>query len=238
MLPVNEEYGQVLSVDDEQNLLAACKESHSLSLYPAVVLALCTGMRNIEIRLTTWEAIDFDSGVLIVRRSKTRYGRNRRITLNSRALATLREWRDQWPNRQPSDFVFPAERYGACTHHFQKRMRYAVDVKKPIGSWKNAWTGARKRAGVWLRFHDLRHTAITRMLEGGVPYAVVSSIMGWSPSNSMLMLRKYGHIGQKAFADALALLNGPSNSPSEEPPKKPSMREKGSFKEPKVQVPE
>ncbi len=59
-----------------------------------------------------------------------------------------------------------------------------------------------------MRFHDLRHTVITRMLEGNVPFAVVSSLMGWSPSNAMLMLKKYGHIGQKAFTDAVALVNG------------------------------
>ena len=79
---------------------------------------------------------------------------------------------------------------------------------------------------------------ITRMLEGGVPFAVVSAIMGWSPSNSMLMLKKYGHIGQKAFTDAVALVNGDSNrDPGKKPPAKAEniTKENGSkeSKEPK-----
>jgi integrase len=214
MLPVDEEFGKVLTAEQEGRLLAVCAKSHSMSLYPAVVLALCTGMRNVEIRHTQWEAIDFDAKVLIVTRSKTRHGRHRRIPLNDRAITALQTWSQQWPNRQPSDFVFPAERYGACAHRFQKWMRYAVNVKKPIRSWNKAWGTARREAGVWVRFHDLRHTVITRMLEGNVPFAVVSSLMGWSPSNAMLMLKKYGHIGQKAFTDAVALVNGPNEKAS------------------------
>jgi integrase len=209
MLQVDEEFGEVLTTDQEEHLLKACASSHSLSLYPAVVLALCTGMRNFEIRLTRWEAIDLSSGLIIVRRSKTRYGRNRRIPLNERALVALRSWADQWPNRQPTDYVFPAERYGASGHRFQKWVRYAINVNKPIRSWNRSWSTAKKEAGLKIRFHDIRHTVITRMLEGGVPFAVVSSLMGWSPSNAMLMLKKYGHIGQKAFTDAVALVNGP-----------------------------
>src|SRR5258705_5675315 len=30
------------------------------------------------------------------------------------------------------------------------------------------------------RFHDLRHSAVTRLLEAGIPYPVVASMMGWS----------------------------------------------------------
>ena len=45
-------------------------------------------------------------------------------------------------------------------------------------SWKVAWTSARKAAGVQCRFHDLRHTCVTRLLERGVPLSVVASLMG------------------------------------------------------------
>ncbi len=46
------------------------------------------------------------------------------------------------------------------------------------------------------------------MLEAGIPFAVVSAIMGWSAGNTILMAkRRYGHIGQKAFADAVNALD-------------------------------
>jgi hypothetical protein len=36
----------------------------------------------------------------------------------------------------------------------------------PIKSWKEAWESAKATARVDVRFHDLRHTVVTRMLEG------------------------------------------------------------------------
>jgi integrase len=62
------------------------------------------------------------------------------------------------------------------------------------------------RAGVSYRFHDLRHTGCTRMLEAGVPFSVVATIMGWSPSTIVRMSRRYGHIGQSAQRHAVNTL--------------------------------
>ena len=56
------------------------------------------------------------------------------------------------------------------------------------------------------RFHDLRHSAVTRLLEGGVPYPVVASIMGWSAATAIRMAKRYGHIGQKSLRDAMEVL--------------------------------
>jgi len=56
------------------------------------------------------------------------------------------------------------------------------------------------------RFHDLRHSAVTRLLEAGIPYPVVASIMGWSAATAIRMAKRYGHIGQKALRDAVDVL--------------------------------
>src|SRR5690242_17122198 len=66
----------------------------------------------------------------------------------------------------------------------------------PIGRWKEAWEAAKIRAGVQCRFHDLRHTGCTRMLEAGVPFPVLAMLMGWSPATTVRMVKRYGHIGQ------------------------------------------
>ena len=62
-------------------------------------------------------------------------------------------------------------------------------------------------AGVSCRFHDLRHTGCTRMLEAGVPLSVVATIMGWSPSATVRMASHYGHVGQTAQRLAVNALN-------------------------------
>jgi hypothetical protein len=46
------------------------------------------------------------------------------------------------------------------------------------------------------------------MLEAGIPFSVVASIMGWSASTAVRMAKRYGHIGQEAQKQAVAVLSG------------------------------
>ena len=89
MLPTREDIGKALTPDEETALLAACGESRSRSLLPAVTLALYTGMRYTEIRLLQWYQLDLKARWLTVGRSKTEAGRGRSIPLQSRAAAIL-----------------------------------------------------------------------------------------------------------------------------------------------------
>jgi integrase len=54
-----------------------------------------------------------------------------------------------------------------------------------------------------LRFHDLRHSAATKMLENGVPIATVAQVLGWSASTAVRMAKRYGHIRPEAQRQAL-----------------------------------
>ena len=114
-------------------------------------------------------------------------------------------------NRKLAHFVFPFEKYGGKGAEdalgFTGSIVYATDPMRPIGNWKEAWEAAKKRTGRTLnpqaerpeplrcRFHDLRHTGCTRMLEAGVPFSVVSDMMGWAASTAIRMSKVYGHIG-------------------------------------------
>lgn len=205
MLRVREDVGRAISHTEEEALLEACRASRSRSLYPAVLLALNTCMRYSEIRLLHWEQIDLKSCALTVGMSKTESGTGRVLPLSDRAVAILGFWASLFPSRKPNHFVFPAERYGASGDGVT--VVYDSDPTKPIGRWKEAWESAKTRAGVSCRFHDLRHTGCTRMLEVGVPFSVVATIMGWSPSTTVRMTRRYGHIGQTAQRQAINALN-------------------------------
>jgi integrase len=196
MLRVCEDVGRAISRDEETALLEACRASRSRSLFPAVLIALNTCMRYSELRLLRWGQVDLTSCTLTVGQSKTESGTGRLLPLNVRAVAILGFWGSIFPGRKPYHFVFPAERYGASGDGVT--VISESDPTKPIGRWKEAWESAKTRAGVSCRFHDLRHTGCTRMLEAGVPFSVVATIMGWSPSTTVRMSRRYGHIGQNS----------------------------------------
>ena len=55
-----------------------------------------------------------------------------------------------------------------------------------------------------LRFHDLRHSTATKLLEQGTPFPVVADILGWSASTAIRMAKRYGHIRPEAQRQALA----------------------------------
>jgi integrase len=186
-----------------------------------VVLALNTGMRYSEIRLLKWKQIDFSASILIVGKSKSPSGSGRAISLNPRILNVLEMWAAQFPERLATHYVFPREKCGAKgvegTFGFTADVvTYDTDPTRPIGDWKEAWEKAKKRAGAILsgkaddedseplvcRFHDLRHTAVTRLLEAGIPYPVVASMMGWPAATAIRMSKRYGHIGSRALREA------------------------------------
>jgi integrase len=95
--------------------------------------------------------------------------------------------------------VTRAERVGHSEpHHYLwcASQHHKLDPTKPASKWDTAWRALRDEAGLpGLRFHDLRHTVVTRLLEAGEPDHVVESITGHL---SRRMLEHYSHQRLKA----------------------------------------
>jgi integrase len=140
----------VLSLDEETLLLTAA----SPHLRDIAIVALDTGMRRGEILHERWEDVDFARQLLYVSHSKTPEGEAREIPLTNRVFHWLLE------NRKSDGLIF--------TFH-----------GKSIGSLKTAWKAAIRRAGIrYIRFHYLRHTFNTRLLELGVTREVRMALLG------------------------------------------------------------
>jgi integrase len=207
MLRERSDIGRALSKDEEHRLLAACKKSHSRSLYPAVLLSLHTGLRNGELRLLRWRQIDLIEKQITVGKSKTAGGEGREIPLSETAWKVIQEWRREFPDASPAHFVFPTERYGLAGEdgYLEGKMAaYNTDPTKPIGSWKVAWTAARTSAKVECRWHDMRHTFVSRMAESHASDATIMSLAGHL---SRKMMERYSHTRGEAKRAAIAVLD-------------------------------
>jgi integrase len=209
MLPEPESIGHKLPPEEEARLLTECNRSRSRVLFPFVTLAIETGARKNVIRTLRWKWIDFANRCIQFGKDKTPAGTGRIIPLNQRALAVVGMWAEQFPGRQADHFVFPAERYGAAGDRFEPAT-YATDPTQPIASIKESWEHAKKRAGVECRFHDLKHTAVSRMLDAGVPMAKVAKIVGWSPSTMVRMAARYGHFNLEELRGAVETITVPA----------------------------
>lgn len=154
----------VVSVGDELLLLGAAAPH----LRQIIIAALDTGMRRGELTSQRWEHIDFDRGLLSVTHSKTPEGEAREIPLTRRLRDLLAG------SAQPTGLVFKFR-------------------GKPIHILKTAWKSAVQRSGIpWRRFHDLRHTFTTRLMELGVPREVRMSLTGHSTGDDVHSI--YVHI--------------------------------------------
>jgi len=209
-LKENPSPGRALSHEEETRLLQATSKSRCRSLYAVVMLALNTGMRASEIRGLKWEQVDFLGSALTVGKSKTLAGTGRVIPLNPRALAVLTHWRGLFSGAQPEDHVFPHEKYGLAGNDRQS-CAWEIDPSQPMHRWKVAWESARKAAGVSCRFHDLRHTFISRLAES---QASDSTVMALAGHVSRAMMERYSHIRMEAKRRAVDTLSGADFEPS------------------------
>ena len=91
----------------------------------------------------------------------------------------------------------------------EKCLPYSVDPTKPIGSWKVSWTAARKAAGVECRWHDLRHSFVSRMAESQASDATIMSLAGHL---SRKMMERYSHTRNEAKRQAIAVLDKPGTA--------------------------
>lgn len=206
-LDENKEAGRALSRDEEMALLQAASgvsrhQGHWSPIYTVTVLGLNTGLRHSEVRKLRWKNVDLERRVLVVDESKTEAGSGRPVPLTQPAWAALDFWASRFPSRKPEHFVFPACETGQ------------IDPKKPIMNWRTAWRRATSKAKLTgLRFHDCRHTAATKLLEQGTPFAVVAQILGWAASTAVRMAKRYGHIRPEVQRLALEAIATPEIQP-------------------------
>jgi integrase len=208
-LKENPSPGRALTAEEENRLLDAAIKSRCRSLYPVVMLAINTGMRASEIRGLRWAQVDFLANSLMVGKSKTAAGTGRIIPLNARSVSLLNAWRRLFPGAEADHYVFPHEKYGLAGND-RKHCAHEIIPTEPMHRWKVAWESARKVANVACRFHDLRHTFISRLAES---QASDSTVMALAGHVSRAMMERYSHIRLEAKRKAVDNLSGTDFEP-------------------------
>jgi integrase len=167
-----------MSFREERSLLAKAPDH----LRRIIRCALDTGMRRGEILAERWEDIDFDNRILHVTHSKTPEGEARDIPLTNALYEMLLAM------RRSHGPVFT----------------YQDDAIKIV---KTTWASSLRRAGLrHFRFHDLRHTANTRMMLAGVLQEVRREILGHTSRRSRDVNDRYTQIELPEKRDAIQKL--------------------------------
>jgi integrase len=135
-----------------------------------IVFALNTGMRREEILSLTWNHVDLLRKVATL--IETKNGEQRTVPLNQLSIEVLQRASTV---RNISGYVFPSQ-------NGKKIM--------PRNLLRTFFT-ARAKAGLQdVRFHDLRHSFASRMVQAGVDLYVVKELLG---HKSFKMTARYAH---------------------------------------------
>lgn len=165
---------RVLSVEEEMRLVIALQPQgrRNTWMLPLVKLALETAMRRGELLALQWRNIDLARQTAYLPTSKS--GKPRTVPLSTSAVALLAVL-----PKTDADIVFPITPQ----------------------TMEAAFKRARVRAGVAdLRFHDLRHTATSRMAHKLPNVIELASVTG---HQTIQMLKRYYHPSAEALAQKL-----------------------------------
>lgn len=178
-------------------LQAAKKDKNKSRIYALFHLAINSGMRQGELLGLKWSDLDWTKRTLKIDRQLARFGGNmfaplktdasyRTIDLGSDTIEALRaraqiqqiERGFAGSNWQENDLIFTTKT-GDPIHPTNLLIHYFKPLMKCSGAPK-------------IRFHDLRHTAASHMLNMGIPSIVVSKRLGHSKISTTLDM--YGHL--------------------------------------------
>lgn len=164
-------------------LLKACEGSKNSHLSTIVVLAVSTGMRQGEMLGLRRKDVDCDAGQITL--TMTKNGDLRVVPLAGRALQLMKALLKS--TGSPKDLIFPGRK---------------PDKPSEISV---AWTNAVKKSGLTdFRFHDLRHSAATFLVDAGATDLQIASVLG---HRTLQMVKRYAHVRKTLAADVVANMN-------------------------------
>ncbi len=167
-----------ITLEEQDRLLAESQMYSNPMLHWIVILAIETGMRKGELITLTRRQIDLQRRVIYL--PETKNGSARSVPLTRTAARILQEATNHAIRPTDTDLVFWGEARDSETRQ-----------RKPY-DFREAWELVRDRAGIPdVHFHDLRHEAISRLVEAGLGDQEVAAISG---HKSMQMLKRYTHL--------------------------------------------
>lgn len=151
-----------LEADEKDRILTAAKSQRNNYICSVIEFAIETGMRRSEILKLKWHDINLETGFASL--YDTKNGEDRKVPLTKRCIEVL----NQLPRSH--EYVFPIS--ATCLNQAWQRAVKKADIKD-------------------LRFHDLRHEAVSRFFEMGMSVPEVALISG---HKDLAQLFRYTHL--------------------------------------------
>lgn len=170
-----------LTEDEQTRMFAQLNKPEFLKLKPIIICALYTGMRKGEILNLKWSQVDLKNDYIDVLKSKS--GKERKIPIADKLKIELQKL-----GKNGEEYVF-----------------INPDTQKPYTDIKKSFASLLKKAQISnFRFHDLRHTVATRLVESGMDLLIVQEILGHAKIETTM---RYAHPVPERKLTAINKLN-------------------------------
>jgi integrase len=151
---------------------------------PHLIISALGGLRASELRGLRWQDVDFEKGFIHIRQRADAYNEMgepksragfRDIPAGPMVLNALRHWKLRCPKSELG-LVFPAPR-GGILQHTNTQVRFRKLCAK---------------VEVKMRWHDLRHFAVSLWIEQGFSIKEVMTFAGHA--SIQMTMERYGHL--------------------------------------------
>nr|WP_240546016.1 site-specific integrase [Paenibacillus artemisiicola] len=220
---------QEMSVYNEDEVLSLLTslQTESIRLRVIITLALTTGMRRAEILGLEWKHIDLENGTIDIKQTipmfknglpiikgPKRKSSFRRIVIPTSLVSELKAYQAHMMKvRSNSEVPWKGGEYYFL---FASENGVPLYPKTISDNWREY---IKRIPGMkYIRFHDLRHTSATLLINQGIHAKIISNRLGHSKISTTMNV--YGHViesADRAAADTFdALLSAKSKKAKQE----------------------
>lgn len=155
-------------------------------LRPMVLVSLFSGVRFGELTQLRWKHVDFVERKLTVAGETAKSRQSRHIDMHPTVVAALTAWHSTFtPLPKQAGLIFPGEK----------------DPTKPLDNVNKSWHTLLRNADIEdFRWHDMRHTFASWLVQRGQPLTVVRDLLGHA---SLQMTQRYAHLVESQMTAAV-----------------------------------
>jgi integrase len=180
---------KILTLAEERKLLEICGEPCRVHIRPIVIALLDTGARRGEMIKLTWQSVDFDNRLILIRSETTKTLKSRQVAMTERLYDELLQL---WDN---------SEKELSASVFKMKTFRKAFETACRLAGIKTGGLDG-------FTPHCCRHTTATRLVKGQMPIQLVGKILGHQNVNTTF---RYLSVNEETLHQASSILESFQN---------------------------
>ncbi|OPA77486.1 hypothetical protein BVG16_13610 [Paenibacillus selenitireducens] len=200
--------------EEESRQIMIALQSENIQFRTLITLAFTTGMRRGELLGLEWKHIDFENDCIHIKQSipvfvdgkphvkspKTK-GSIRIVAIPNYVTLELKEYKKVWDSwkSENEDTWFEEGDFLFCNIRYHKNLGMPLFPKTLRERWQD-FIKIRNPHIRYIRFHDIRHTSVSILINRGIHAKIISERVGHSKIGTTMDV--YGHLMRTAEAKA------------------------------------